>query len=244
MPYQSRLLTSLAVLTLFTTACASAPANDPLEPYNRAMHNFNMKFNIYIMNPVTKGYRAITNQYARDRISNAMFNIKEPVSAVNHLLQGKPVRSGKDIARFAINSTLGLAGTYDVAGQGWNLPKDKTGFDATMGAWGVPDGPYFVIPFVGPGTPRAAAGLVVDSFTNPLYLATIHDANVHDKIYYPYVAVNGISLYDANKALLDDLQRNSVDFYSTLKSAYEQNRNGKNTDDNMSYDFEMDDEED
>ena len=85
--------------------------------------------------------------------------------------------------------------------------------------------------------------MVVDSFTNPLYIATLHDANVHDKLYYPYVAVNGISLYEANRNLLEDLERNSVDFYSTLKSAYEQNRNGKVADDSVSYDFEMEDDE-
>lgn len=238
-----RYYTCLLLLSSSVAACSSTPADDPLEPYNRAVYKFNTKFNQYVMKPVAKGYRAITNQYVRDRISNAMSNVKEPIFALNHLLQGEPLKSTKDLSRFAINTTLGLAGTYDVAGLGWNLPKEKTGFDATLGTWGVPDGPFFMIPFVGPGTVRSATGLLGDSMANPVYWATINDANIHDKVYYSYMAVNGISLYEANMDLLDDLERNSVDFYSTMKSAFEQNRTGKEQGDALSYDFGMDDED-
>ena len=237
----------LCGLVLITTACSTAVAqsNDgsALETYNRAVYNFNTQFQKYILKPIAKGYRKITTPYARERISNAMLNIKEPIFAINHVLQGDPLQSGKDIARFAVNSTLGLVGTYDVAGLGWNLPREKTGFDATLTTWGVGDGPFFMLPFIGPSTPRAATGLIGDSLVNPVYWATIHDANVHDKIYYPYMAVNAISQYEAGMDMLDDLERNSVDFYETMKSAYMQNRRGKADTDSISYDFGMDDED-
>lgn len=243
-----KLFVCLSVLTVLTSACSavsSSEQNSALETYNRAVYNFNSKFNQYILKPAAKGYRAITNTYVRERVRNALSNVKEPIFAVNHLLQGEPVNSSKDIARFAINTTLGLAGTYDVAGQGWNLEKNKTTFDSTLQIWGVPDGPFFMLPFIGPSTPRAAVGLAADSALNPVYWATANDANIHDKIYYPYVAVNAVSLYEANMDVLDDLERNSVDFYATMKSAYLQSRKANTDDDQtVSYDFGMDDEED
>lgn len=241
-----RLFTYLSAITMLS-ACATSTTSDndnALETYNRAVYNFNTQFNKYILKPAAQGYRKITNAYTRERVNNALANIKEPISAVNHLLQGEPADSGKSIARFALNTTLGLAGTYDVAENGWNLEKNKTGFDDTLATWGVPDGPFFMLPFVGPSTPRAATGLLADSAVNPVYWTTIHDANVHDKIYYSYVAVNGIALYESKMDILDDLERNSVDFYSTMKSAYLQNRKGKSDDsDSVSYDFEMEEDE-
>ena len=229
-----------------TASCASSTSQNEqsgLETYNRAVYKFNNQFYKYVMKPVAKGYRNITNKTAREHIGNAFANVKEPIYAANHLLQGEILESGKDLARFAINTTLGLAGTYDVAGKGWNLPKNKTGFDNTLEAWGVADGPFVMLPFVGPSTPRATAGLVADSFANPVYLATVNDANIHDKIYYPYVAANAVVVYESSMDILDDLERNSVDPYEAMKSAYLQNRTGKVSDDSVSYDFGMDDED-
>ncbi|MBQ8465985.1 MAG: VacJ family lipoprotein [Alphaproteobacteria bacterium] len=236
----------ISAFALMTASCSSTSSHnesDGLESYNRAVYKFNNQFYKYVMKPVSKGYRHITTPTAREHIGNAFSNVKEPIYAVNHLLQGEVVESGKDLARFAVNTTLGIAGTYDVAGKGWNLPKNKTGFDDTLATWGMPDGPFIMLPFVGPSTPRATAGLVADSFANPVYWATANDANIHDKVYYPYVAANAVVVYESGMDVLDDLERNSVDFYTTMKSAYIQNRNGKASDDTVSYDFGMDDEE-
>lgn len=248
---QLRLCTCLSALALATTACStsgSVSGNDSaLESYNRAVYTFNSNFDKYLLKPVAQGYRKITNQYTRDRVNNALSNVKEPVFALNHLLQGEPAKSGGSIARFAINTTLGLGGTYDVAGLGWNLPRQKTGFDETLASWCVPDGPFVMLPFLGPSTPRAAVGLAMDSVTNPVYLSTFNDANVRDKISWPYMAVNAVALREANMDLLDDLERNSVDFYATMKSAYMQNRKGMTCghveNSAATYDFGMDDED-
>lgn len=243
----------MSMMLVTVSACTTSQSavsdqheqSDTFEAYNRAMFKFNYQFNKYVMKPVTRGYRAITNQYARDRISLALSNLKEPLYAANHLLQGDLKGSGISVARFAVNSTLGLAGTYDVAG-GWGWERERADFDSTLAKWCIDDGPYIVLPFYGPSTPRAAVSLLVDSAANPLFWATYNDANIRDKVMYSYTAVSAVAKFDANLELLDDLERNSVDFYATMKSAYMQNRknmgciNDSKADDAVTYDFDFD----
>lgn len=231
----------------FISSCASTNTDkhdqaDPLEPYNRAMFKFNYQAGKYVIKPVAKGYRAITNEFVRNRINGILSTIKEPVYAVNHLLQGDPEQTGLSLSRFAVNATLGLGGMFDVA-EGWGIKKDKTGFDVTLSKWCFPDGPYLVLPILGPSTPRAATGLLADSALNPVYLGTLHaPADVKDKIYYSYTTVNGIAFREATLDLTDDLERNSVDFYTTMRSAYMQNRQGmscKAQSETANYDFDF-----
>lgn len=252
---KSVLCTALAFVIGTTASCASKPDNhdqhvdyDRFETYNRAMFKFNYQFDKYILKPVAEGYRAVTNDFTRERVRSVISNIKEPVYAGNNLLQGDIKQSGIGVARFGINSTLGLLGMFDVA-EGWGLKKDAAGFDETLAAWCVPDGPFIVLPFAGPSTPRAAVGMFADGFMNPVYWATYQDANVHDKAIYTYIGVQAIALREANIELLDDLERGSVDFYSTMRSAYLQNRKtmGCNAAENtQSYDFDfgIEDEDD
>lgn len=239
------LLTVSACTTSHSLTADQHDQSDTFETYNRAMFKFNYQFNKYVMKPLTRGYRAVTNQYTRDRVSSALSNLKEPLYAANHLLQGDIKASGLSVARFAVNSTLGLAGTYDVAG-GWGWKRDKADFDSTLAKWCIDDGPYLILPFYGPSTPRAAVSLLVDSAANPLFWATYNDANVRDKVMYSYTAVSSVVKFDENLELLDDLERNSVDFYATMKSAYMQNRknmgciNDSKANDISTYDFDFD----
>ena len=208
------------------------------------MFDFNYQVDKYVLKPVAEGYRAITNQYTRDRISSAFANLKEPLYAANNLLQGNIVDSGMSLARFAVNTTLGLGGMYDVA-EDWGWPKHQAGFDSTLAKWCVPDGPYLVLPIFGPSTPRAAVSLALDSAANPLYWATYQDANVKDKVMYSYTAMAGVVKRESVMELWDDLERNSVDFYAAMRSAYLQNRGNtscfnKNNDQNSNaYDFDF-----
>ena len=167
-----------SLIALTTASCAnpndrtsSMPADEhpTLEAYNRKMFEFNYQVDKYILKPTAKGYRAITTPYIRERVNNALANIKEPISAFNHLLQGEIKESGINLSRLVINSTLGLAGMYDVAG-GWGLKPSKAGFDETLAKWCIKDGPFIVLPLLGPATPRSTVGLAVDSLTNPVYL--------------------------------------------------------------------------
>lgn len=248
------LITVLIAATFFHITPARANDDDSaLETYNRAMFNFNTAADDYVIKPVAKGYRAVTTEFIRERVRNFFENIKEPASTINHSLQGNFADSGKSLGRFVINSTLGLLGTFDVAG-GWGLPKNKTGFDATLAKWCVPDGPFIVLPLLGPSTPRATAGLAADAFADPLYWANYYATFGNDlekySFYYGLTALGFVSLREQNIELLDKLTANSVDVYSTVKSAYIQNRlkigscAGQKTESTDSYDFDFDDEDD
>ena len=231
---------------IITTSCATAgdadmhDQNDPYESFNRAMFNFNMKLDKYILKPVAEGYRAITTPDVRERVRSVFSNVKEPISAVNQVLQGEIVRSGVSLSRFVINSTLGLGGAFDVA-SGWGLKKHPDGFEETLAKWHVPSGNYLVLPFIGSTTPRAFAGEIVDSFTSPVYWLT---EEYEDGIYAysAYVAAKTIVTREEYLDLSNDLERNSVDFYTTMKSAYLQNKkglDGNSADSQASYDFDF-----
>ena len=244
----------MAVMVACVAACASSATeqheyDDPFEGYNRAMFSFNYQVDKYVIKPVAEGYRAVTTPFIRERISSVIDNLKEPVSAGNHLLQADPEASVKSLSRFVINSTLGLVGMFDVA-EGWGLPKDKTTFNETFAKWCIPQGPFIVLPLLGPSTPRAATGMALDFVFDPVYWATYQDANVHDKAYWRYEIDQGITAREAALDILDDLERNSVDFYATMRSAYLQNQsklkcfNDVSKDENTyDFDFGIEDED-
>lgn len=236
----------LGALLMCGTGCATGNAGgepEALESYNRAVFNFNYQFDKYVLKPVAEGYRAVTPQAVRNRVSSIIANLKEPISAGNLLLQGEPVDSMASVGRFALNSTLGLAGMFDVA-EGFGLPQKKTDFNETLAKWCVPSGPFIVLPFLGPSSPRALTGMVVDYAFDPVFWATYNDANVRAKVNYSYAAIKAVSMREAALDLLDDLERNSVDFYATMRSAYIQNQSKlrcwKDADSNeTTYDFDF-----
>lgn len=244
----------MAVMVACVAACASSATeqheyDDPFEGYNWAMFSFNYQVDKYVIKPVAEGYRAVTTPFIRERISSVIDNLKEPVSAGNYLLQADPEASVKSLSRFVINSTLGLVGMFDVA-EGWGLPKDKTTFNETFAKWCIPQGPFIVLPLLGPSTPRAATGMALDFVFDPVYWATYQDANVHDKASWGYAIAQGITVREAALDILDDLERNSVDFYATMRSAYLQNQsklkcfNDVSKDENTyDFDFGIEDED-
>lgn len=250
--------TTFSLLIIFSASCVSTRGQevdkheqkvDTFEGYNRFMFAVNYQFDKYIMKPVAKGYRAVTTTFIRERVRSVLSNLREPVTAGNYLLQVDPEASIKSLSRFVINSTLGLAGMFDVA-EGWGLPKDHTSFNETFAKWCIPDGPYIILPLIGPSTPRAATGLALEFVFDPVFWTTYKDANAHDKIAWSYAAVQAITLRESALDLTDDLERNSVDFYATMRSAYLQNQsklrcfNDTETE-NETYDFDFGiDEED
>lgn len=243
------LLSIFPLTLLFTASCASSQSQrdqheqeDALESFNRAMFTFNYNVDKYVLKPVAKGYRAITTPDVRARVYSAYLNIKEPMSAANQLLQGEFKQSGISLSRFVINTTLGLAGTFDVA-TAWGLERKQDDFESTLAKWCVPDGPYIVLPFIGPSTPRAFTGLMVDSFASPVYWMTNdHEDGIY--AYGAYVAAKSVIIREASIELGDDLERNSVDFYTTMKSAYLQNKTDmpkcfNDNQSNAAYDFDF-----
>ncbi|MFV0626974.1 MAG: VacJ family lipoprotein [Alphaproteobacteria bacterium] len=245
--------TNTLVLTVFgfsSMAFSETQDNeDKFETFNRAMFGFNMTVDDYVLEPAAQGYRKVTNQYVRNRVSSVISNIREPVSAVNHLFQGEFIKAGKNIGRFVLNSTLGLFGMYDVASGGWDMSPAKTGFDETLATWCVKDGPYIVLPIFGGNTMRSATGEVVDSYMSPVYIATYDQADISAKIVYPYAATVAISKRERSMDLVNDFKKNSVDLYAMSRSAFLQSRKNmprcgiveENT--APDYDFDFDEEE-
>ena len=220
-----------------------------LEQYNRTMFNINDKIDKALIRPMAKGYRAITNSFVRQRVTDFFNNVSEPVSAANHILQGEPHNSAQNVGRFMINTVVGIGGLFDVASK-VGLEQKKTGFDETMSAWCVPDGPYIILPIMGPSTPRAATGWVADGYSSPAYWI-IEEKGDSDAM-YAYYGVTGLkylNLMAENLPLLESLEESSVDYYETMKYSYLQNRSKlkrcsyKSEETAPNYDFDMDDEE-
>lgn len=250
-------MNNLQKITLASTLCLiSACATnihrpetqaDPYENVNRKIFDFNDKVYENVYFPIARGYRKITTPTIRERISSFVANVEEPVSTANYLLQLKFKETGISVARFAINTTLGLGGLFDVA-TGWGLGQPTTNMNATLASWCVADGPYFVVPFVAPGNARSFTGMLADTAFDPVYWATYHDANIHDKITYSYAAVKYTSKVDKLMDLYTGFKENSVDMYATMRSAYLQNqrklkcRFAKEEEDSAAhYDFDFDD---
>ena len=221
---------SVAALLISMCGCTSVPREGQttdvgtLESYNRAMFSFNNKLDKYVIRPTAKGYRAVTNEFIRQRVTNFFNNIDETISAVNHALQGEFQNSGHNLGRFVLNTTLGGVGLFDVATK-VGLEKKKTGFDETLATWCVPDGPYVVLPVFGPSTPRAATGFVVDGYTSPMYW--VAEGSSSDDAWLAYYGASGLkylNLMAENINLLESLEEGAVDYYETVKSTYLQNR--------------------
>jgi phospholipid-binding lipoprotein MlaA len=136
-------------------------SHDPFESYNRAIYRFNEGFDRTVAKPVAQAYQNVMPTWADKGISNFFSNLDDVLVLANNLLQLKFKQAASDAARIAFNTTAGLLGFVDVASH-MDLPKHKEDFGQTLGYWGVPDGPYFVLPFLGPSTIRDTAGLGVD----------------------------------------------------------------------------------
>ncbi len=246
-----KILYLIALLSLCSCASSSVDNEENgLETYNRAMFEFNYQLDKKIIKPLATGYKKVTNQFVRNRVSSFFNNLEEPVSVVNNLLQGEIKNTGVSAGRFIINTTLGLLGSFDVA-TGWGLDKKKNNFDATMAKYCVPDGPFVVLPVVGPSTPRYIVGWAADSYTSPLYWTLVNsDDTKSNTIVWGATGLKYINLRAENMELLDGLEQSSVDFYAATKSAFMQNRNKfislcnqkEDVDKVPSYDFDFDED--
>jgi phospholipid-binding lipoprotein MlaA len=195
--------------------------NDPLEPLNRQTLELNLFLDRILLKPVTKVYIAIVPEQGRDALKRALDNMKEPIVVINDVLQGEIRRAGTSVARFALNSTLGVAGLFDVATD-LGLEKQTGDFGQTLYVWGFPEGPYLMLPLLGPSNPRDAIGMGIDAYIDPFsYLATAEDL---DEIEITRFVLGGIDQRARVIDVLDDLQKNSLDFYSQLRSLSQQQR--------------------
>ena len=152
-----------AIFALALTGCAvNGDPRDPLEPMNRAIHNFNEGFDRVLLKPVAQGYDAIMPGFAQTGVRNFFSNLDDVTVLANDILQFKVEQGSRDFMRLAINSTFGLFGLLDIAGE-MDLQKHNEDFGQTLGRWGVGAGPYLVLPFLGPNDFRDTAGYLVDT---------------------------------------------------------------------------------
>lgn len=165
--YASTLLLGAGLLLTALAAHASGATDDPWEGFNRHVFAFNEFLDRGLLKPVAKGYRAVTPHFVDRGVSNFFSNLGEVPSFANHLLQGHLCDAGLDAGRFAVNSTLGIAGLFDVASQ-MGIQQKTTDFGVTLARWGAGSGPYLVLPFFGPSTVRDGIGVGGDWFLEPV----------------------------------------------------------------------------
>jgi len=215
------------------SACATTDpqSDDPLEKYNRSMFAVNRFGDKIIYKPFGKAYKTILPSFARKGVNNFFDNLTTPRSAANNFLQGKPGRGVNELWRFLFNSTLGVGGLIDVAAAG-GMERYDEDFSQTLSVWGIPEGPYLVIPIWGPRSMLAAAALPVDFFTDLQRL--IEDTGTRDRLYV-------LRLIDARARLLttEELLNKSQDPYIAFREAYLQNRQFNILDGEMPEDEEM-----
>lgn len=221
---------SLALLTLLT-GCATTNNGDPLEGWNRGAQSFNDGFDRYAMKPAAKGYNWITPSFVDQGISNFFSNINDIAVTINDLFQFKLGQTGMDGARFLVNTTAGVGGLIDVASM-IDLPKHYEDFDQTLGVWGVPAGPYLVLPLLGPSSPRGVAGLFGDAAMNPATYVGFGafpgmSNGVEAAISSGMYVLNAIDKRADNLATEKVVSEaaSSVDRYEFIKNAYLQKRN-------------------
>jgi phospholipid-binding lipoprotein MlaA len=221
----------VVMLVLCCCGCAAAPRDsataddvdaqrDPAEPVNRAIFKANMAADHAVMKPVAQAYVDRVPEAIQTGVRNVVQNLKEPAVAVNDALQGNVKQAWQSVERLAVNSTVGVAGAFDVA-QKWGLPPHKADFGQTLAVWGVGEGPFVELPLLGPSNARDTVGTVVDMAMNPLTFVGGAPAT------YASIGTGGANVVDTRAQHLhdlDELERNSLDYYATLRSVYRQHR--------------------
>ena len=237
----------ILLLAMTLAGCAAAPRTiqqppeDRLEGFNRAMYRFNDRVDRAVLRPVAQGYRSAVPRGMRYVIGNFFEHWTYPPVILNDLLQGKLGQAGRDTARFALNTVMGLGGLFDVAEEN-GLPANDEDFGQTLAVWGVPSGPYLVLPLLGPSTVRDTVSRPVDAAASP-YVHYVDEESLHE--------LNVLYAIDIREGLLevDDQLRDAYDPYLFLRDAWIQRRNYEIHDgdpplqdpaDDESWDYEID----
>jgi phospholipid-binding lipoprotein MlaA len=205
------------------SGCASTPdtPNDPLEGLNRVVFDFNLRLDRNAALPAATYYAETVPDPIRERVRNVLRNLGGPVTAANYLLQGEVTYAGEAAGRFLVNSTIGLAGIFDVATD-WDMPHRSRDMGLTLGTYGVPEGPYLVLPLGGSSALRDLAGSYVDGYFTPLRYVGRYEGRAYVGLFR-----NVLGTVDSRSRNLEayrEIERNSVDYYATMRSRYLQRR--------------------
>ncbi|MDN5502248.1 MAG: VacJ family lipoprotein [Comamonas sp.] len=210
-----------ALLSGCATTTATGPANpaDPLESMNRSIYSFNEGVDEAIFKPVATAYQTVTPRVARQVVTNFFDNLGDAWSFVNNVLQGQGQGAYNSMVRFSVNTVLGIGGLFDIASEA-GIERRKQDFGQTLGRWGMPTGPYVVLPFWGPSTVRDSAGLVVDAFGYPAN--TMDDVRWRNSLFGLRMVNNRANLLKAG----DVLDSVALDKYSLVRDVYLRSRIG------------------
>jgi phospholipid-binding lipoprotein MlaA len=229
----TRIAVSLLSLTLVAGCATPPPAddkesvaefeqlNDPLEPMNRAIFEFNQVVDRAMLKPLAQGYRAVVPPFGRERVRDFLNNLRSPVIFANDLLQGEPDRAVQTAMRFAFNTGFGAVGLFDVAASG-GIPYHDEDFGQTFAVWGIGEGPYLVFPILGPSNPRDIVGLAAEWLVDPLNLHLDHVGQ--DWAIWTRTGMYGIDKRERYLDKLNEIERGSLDYYASLRSLYRQIR--------------------
>ncbi len=218
-------LSALVLSGLTLSGCATRPGNpsqvtparrDPLAPINRQVYRFNSLLDAAVLRPLANGYVKVTPKPVRSGVSRFFSNLTLPVTILNDLLQLRPLAAVHDTGRFLANSTLGLGGLFDPASS-WGMPPHHENLGITLARWGLPSGPYLVLPVLGPSTLRSALGGYPDYFASPLFTSGIRPATRN-----PLLLLRGVSTR-AEFLRYDKLLQRAYDPYALMRSIYLQN---------------------
>ncbi len=208
---------------------SNGQVKDCFEGVNRGIFAFNQALDKVIVEPLAKGYRQLPSPL-RTGTSNFISNISLLVSIPNNLLQGDFMLATKNTGRFAVNTTLGILGIFDFATPMGLNDYEKEDYGQTLGRWGVGEGCYIVLPVLGPSTLRDAAGSMVNYLGGDAWYNITVDEDTHyvsDFDYYASRGVNGVDFRAKNLESFENLEKNSIDFYASVKSLYLQDRKKK-----------------
>ena len=235
------LITSLISLMLFSGASADTDGQntmskkspgkvrDCFESLNRATFSLNQGLDKVIFKPVAKSYRSLPSS-VRTGTSNALINISSLITIPNNILQGEFKTAGINTGRFVVNTTIGIIGIFDVAEKMGFSEYEKEDYGQTLGKWGVGAGCYVVLPVLGPSTVRDTVGSFINVLGgDPYYNASTHGNNEYlsDSIYMTTKVLSGVDFRAKNLESIDNLEKNSLDFYASVRSLYLQDRQQK-----------------
>lgn len=237
------------VVAIGLTACATAPedpvdrqiydeANDPAQPLNEAIFQFNLAIDKAIIRPVARTYDFLLPKLVKDGVRNFIRHLKTPVILANDLMQGDVDRAGETMGRFIFNTVAGFGGVFDVAGEA-GIKYHEEDFGQTLAIWGVDEGPYLMLPFLGPSSGRDFVGFIVDAGLDPLrWWGYNSDKFLVENNTTIRAVTEVVDSRSRNVDQLEDLEDTSLDFYATVRSLYRQQRNslihnGQPTDDGI-----------